>query len=137
MRDRLREVKLPDGTRVVMTYDAFGRRLRKEVFTPGAARPRSVDFIWDGDAVAADLDSERGLRCFVHHPGTLMPLLQQERGEIFTYVNDQLGTPRELVDRGGLVAKSCSTTGLRMYWSLVGSSGMTITFKGPSPASRS
>ena len=104
VRDRLREVKLPDGTRVVMTYDAFGRRLRKEVFTPGAARPRSVDFIWDGDAVAADLDSERGLRCFVHHPGTLMPLLQQERGEIFTYVNDQLGTPRELVDRGGLVA---------------------------------
>lgn len=108
-RDRLREVKLPGGTRVVMTHDALGRRVRKEVIPAiGAGKPRVVDFVWDGDALAADLDSERGPRTFVHEPGTLVPLLQEERGEVFTYVNDHLGTPRELIDPAGLVAWSAA-----------------------------
>jgi YD repeat-containing protein len=43
-RDRLREVKLADGTRVVMIYDAFGRRVRKEVVpNDPAEKPRVVD----------------------------------------------------------------------------------------------
>jgi RHS repeat-associated protein len=107
-RDRLREVRLPGGARVVFAYDAFGRRVRKEVFAAEGARPRTVEFLWDGDALAADLDSERGARCFVHEPGTLLPLLQEERGEVFTYVNDHLGTPKELLDPAGLVAWSAA-----------------------------
>jgi RHS repeat-associated protein len=103
VRSRLREIELPSGERVRMTYDALGRRVRKEIVsTSGAAR--AVDFVWDGDVVAADLDSTRGARNFVHHPFTLAPLLQQERGGLFTYVNDQLGTPLELLDRAGRVA---------------------------------
>ena len=108
-RDRLREVKLPGGARVVMTYDAFGRRIRKEVVPQAAAeRPRSVEFVWDGDALAADIDTERGVRCFIHDPGTLIPLLQEERGEVFTYVNDHLGMPKDLLDPAGLVAWSAT-----------------------------
>jgi RHS repeat-associated protein len=104
-RDRLREVKLAGGTRVVMTYDAFGRRVRKEVVPKSPAeRPRAVEFVWDGDALAVDIDTERGARCFVHEPGTLIPLLQQERGEVFTYVNDHLGMPKELLDPAGRMA---------------------------------
>src|SRR6185503_372749 len=34
-RDRLREVKLPSGVRVLFAYDAFGRRVRKEVIADG------------------------------------------------------------------------------------------------------
>jgi RHS repeat-associated protein len=60
--------------------------------------------VWDGGALAADIDSERGVRCFVHEPGTLVPLFQQERGEVFTYVNDHLGMPKELIDLAGRVA---------------------------------
>ncbi|XXY18539.1 RHS repeat-associated core domain-containing protein [Sorangium sp. So ce216] len=104
-RDRLREVRRPDGTRVVMTYDAFGRRVRKEVISKAVAgRPRGVDFVWDGDVLAADVDNERGARTFVHAPGTFVPLLQQQDGRVLTYVNDHLGTPKELLDPRGLVA---------------------------------
>ncbi|MGK3998473.1 RHS repeat domain-containing protein [Sorangium sp. So ce1024] len=100
---------LLDGTRVVMTYDAFGRRVRKEVTSTAVVGwPRAVDFVWDGDVLAADIDSERGVRTFVHAPGTFVPLLQQQDGRALTYVNDHLGTPRELLDPRGLVAWSAA-----------------------------
>ncbi|WP_437624602.1 DUF6531 domain-containing protein [Sorangium sp. So ce1151] len=105
-RDRLREVKLPSGSRVHFTYDAFGRRLRKEVASDEQESPHAVDFVWDGDSLAADIDARHGARCFVHEPGTLTPLLQAERGEVFSYVNDHVGVPRELVDSAGTVAWS-------------------------------
>ncbi|WP_437297527.1 PAAR-like domain-containing protein [Sorangium sp. So ce426] len=104
-RDRLREVRLPDGTRVVMIYDAFGRRVRKEVIgTAAVDLPRVAEFVWDGDVLAADIGRERGARTFVHAPGTFVPLLQQQDGSVLTYVNDHLGTPKELLDPRGLVA---------------------------------
>ncbi len=107
-RDQLREVKLPGGARVVMTYDALGRRVRKEVVSREGVPERAVDFLWDGDSIAADIDATRGARCFVHAPGTLLPLLQAERGEVLTYVNDHLGTPRELIDPAGKIAWSAA-----------------------------
>jgi RHS repeat-associated protein len=121
-RDRLREVRKGDGTRVLFTYDAFGRRVRKEVVPPErqdvarmvvlafekgpeALPPTGVvEYLWDGDALAGELDPVRGPRFFVHEPGTLVPMLQQEQGEVFTYVNDHLGMPKELVDQDGRVA---------------------------------
>ncbi|WP_437798152.1 restriction endonuclease fold toxin [Sorangium sp. So ce693] len=108
-RDRLCEVRRPDGTRVAMTYDAFGRRVRKEVLGAAAVGlPRVVEFVWDGDVLAADVDSERGARTFVHAPGTFVPVLQQQDGRVLTYVNDHLGTPKELLDPQGLVAWSAA-----------------------------
>jgi RHS repeat-associated protein len=106
--DRLREVTLPDGARVVSTYDALGRRIRRESFAAGAASARIVEFLWDGDALAAEYDATLGTRCFVHRPGTLTPLLQQEKGEVFVYVNDHLGRPKELIDRSGAVVWAAS-----------------------------
>ncbi|WP_437334293.1 DUF6531 domain-containing protein [Sorangium sp. So ce394] len=110
-RDRLREVRLPGGARVLYTYDAYGRRVRKEIFPPPPASPmdppaapRVVRYLWDGLALAAEVDSQRGTRVFVHMPGTLAPLLHQEQGEVFAYINDHLGAPRELVDERGEIA---------------------------------
>jgi RHS repeat-associated protein len=121
-RGRLREVRLPDRRRVLFTYDAFGRRVRKEVvpaerrdvarmvvlaFEKGvhALPPIGViEYLWDGNALAGELDPMRGPRFFVHEPGTLIPMLQQEQGEVFTYINDHLGMPKELVDEDGRVA---------------------------------
>lgn len=121
-RDRLREVALPDGRRVLYTYDAFARRVRKEIIpaerrdyaamvklalaagTDVLPKSRVVEFLWDGDVLAGELDPEEGARFFVHEPGTFVPLLQQEKGAVFTYVNDHLGTPKELVDQDGRVA---------------------------------
>lgn len=109
-RDRLREVRLPDGNVVRYFYDAFGRRTRKVVFAapnePGATAPlsRVTRFLWQGDVLAAEIDTERGERSFVHEPRTFRPLLQVEQAEMFLYVLDPLGTPRELIDAQGRVA---------------------------------
>ncbi len=116
-RDQLREVRLPDGEIVRYFYDAFGRRTRKVVFPPPppeplapARPPRVVRFLWEGDVLAAEIDTARegqsgpGGRVFVHEPGTFRPLLQIEQGEGFLYVLDHLGAPRELLDAQGRVA---------------------------------
>ncbi|MEO5731921.1 MAG: RHS repeat-associated core domain-containing protein, partial [Byssovorax sp.] len=106
--DHLREVELPEGTRIRMTYDAFGRRIRKAIVLPDGTVARTVEFLWDGDTIAADFDSVRGPRGFVHAPGTQLPLLQAEQGKVFTYVNDHLGTAKELIDPTGQVAWSAA-----------------------------
>lgn len=108
-RSRLREVKQPDGSAARYFYDAFGRRVRKEISTPDVdASPRVVRYLWDVHVLCQESDSERGERIFVHELDSFVPLLQQEQGEIFTYVNDDQGLPRELIDNSGRVAWSAS-----------------------------
>ncbi|WP_438018541.1 DUF6531 domain-containing protein [Sorangium sp. So ce315] len=107
-RDRLREIRLPSGQSITFTYDAFGRRVRKEVSSDDPRESHVVEFLWDGDALAADIRSDGGYRCFVHEPDSLVPLLQAEQGEVFVYVTDHLGTPRELIDADGRVAWSAA-----------------------------
>ena len=121
-RDRLREVRFGDGRRLLFTYDAFGRRVRKQLVPaerqdvkamvllafdkgPEALPPIGVvEYLWDGDTLAGEFNPEKGARFFVHEPGTLVPMLQEEQSEVFTYVNDHLGMPKELVDQDGRVA---------------------------------
>ena len=124
-RDRLREVRLPGGGLVRYFYDAFGRRTRKVVFPspPELARdaaapasddpsslPRMTRYLWDGDVLAKEIDTETGARVFVHEPASFRPILQSEQGEVFLYVLDHLGTPRELLDAKGRVAWAASYT---------------------------
>jgi YD repeat-containing protein len=94
----------PDGRRVSYGYDALGRRVHKRVERGDGSATREQRFVWDGNALAMDLDSERGRRSFAYRPGELEPLLQEERGEVLAYVTDQVGVPRELVDGAGRVA---------------------------------
>jgi RHS repeat-associated protein len=69
-------------------------------------KSRVVEFLWDGNVLAGEIESgaEKKGRVFVHHPGTFVPMLQAEDGAVFTYVNDHLGMPKELVDPDGRVA---------------------------------
>lgn len=169
-RDRLREVRLPDGRKVRFSYDAFARRTKKEIIgadggdfaglvhraldeRPESLAPsRVVEFVWDGDALCADIGAAvppsgaehagaepeqhlsaaaqiardhqgdpagaalagddadhwaargRQVRAFAHEPGGLEPLLQAAHGQVFAYVNDHLGTPKELIDDDGRIA---------------------------------
>lgn len=108
-RDRLREVVKASGERVLFTYDAFGRRVRKEVHAASSnGDGRVVEFVWDGDELGGDFDSTHGARVFVHEPGTFVPALQAEQGEVFAVVNDHLGMPKELIDAEGKVAWSAA-----------------------------
>jgi RHS repeat-associated protein len=118
-RDRLREVVRSDGTRVRFSYDAFGRRARKDVLGPVDAaavitRPaapiarRTVTFVWDGDVLCEEVDSSKPeaarKRVHVHAPGTFAPILQVEAGSTLGVLSDHLGMPKELVDEAGRVA---------------------------------
>ncbi|MFO0547056.1 MAG: DUF6531 domain-containing protein [Polyangiaceae bacterium] len=110
-KDRLREVVLPSGARVRFRYDAFGRRVQKDVLGPpadGQPSRRTVQFLWDVDVLCEEVDSARppgsNKRLHVHEPGSFAPLLQMEDGQVFGVVNDHLGTPKELVDERGRVA---------------------------------
>lgn len=109
-RDRLREVRLPGGERVVFTYDAFARLLRKDVYAKpsagmeSAAPARTVRYLWQGFSLAAEIDPERGTRVLVHGPGSFLPLLQEQDGEVFAYVCDPVGTPLALFDARGACA---------------------------------
>ncbi|MFO0759560.1 MAG: RHS repeat-associated core domain-containing protein [Byssovorax sp.] len=113
---QLREVKLPSGERVLFTYDAFGRRVRKAVIAaidPGstdAPHVRVVDYVWDFDELAMEIDSDRGERVFVHDPGTFVPMLVRARGETYHVVADRMGEPRELVDAKGRIAWGAAYT---------------------------
>jgi RHS repeat-associated protein len=118
-RDRLREVRLPDGRRVLYTYDAFGRRVRKEIVPQQTVADLAsgrvpevhvVEMLWDGDALAAEYDSQHGARVHVHEPGTLVPMLQAEQGEVFAVVCDHLGMPKELLGEDGKVAWAAAHT---------------------------
>jgi RHS repeat-associated protein len=110
-RGSLREVHLPSGAVVHFTYDMFGRRLRKLVVPappttegepPGL--PRVTEYVWEGDALAMEIDSERGVRTFVHEPESIHPVLQIEGSETFLIVSDGRGWVRELVDAQGQIA---------------------------------
>ncbi len=60
-RDLLREVRKPSGERVLFVYDAFGRRMRKEVLhRKEQGAQRVVEFLWDKNELAAESDSHRG-----------------------------------------------------------------------------
>lgn len=110
-RDRLREVRLPSGERELYTYDAYDRRVLKEVVPPPPTAdmlakgelppPRTVRYLWEGRVLAAEIDSERGTRVYVHEPETFSPVLQAEDGEVFAYVHDHLHAARELIDERG------------------------------------
>ncbi len=106
-RDRLREVSLDDGTSVRFDYDCFGRRVSKTI-RQGAHDLRAVSFVWDGLILAGEVDSMHGPRWFVHMPDGFTPVLQEQRGEIFTYVTDHVGVPKELIDAEGRVAWASS-----------------------------
>jgi RHS repeat-associated protein len=135
-KDRLREVVQADGRRVRFTYDAFGRRVRKDVIGPSlpletlatdpaayATGPTrsSVEFLWDGNVLCEErklcgggdpsaIEASARKRVFVHERGTLVPALQAQDGQVFAYVNDHLGTPKELIDIEGKVAWAVAHT---------------------------
>jgi RHS repeat-associated protein len=109
-QDQLREVGLPSGECVLFKYDAFGRRVRKTVI-PAVAddaverpAPRVVEYVWDFDELAMEIDSERGERVFVHQRDSFFPVLQRQGTDTYVYLTDHLGMPKELFDAHGKVA---------------------------------
>lgn len=106
-------------------YDAFGRRIRKTDEDSG----QSTLFFWQGDRMVTECDESQAdfspslvknertkaedYQCisYVYEPGNSFKPLAQIRGRgrggrVYYYINDQLGTPQELVAANGEIVWS-------------------------------
>ncbi|WP_438029331.1 RHS repeat-associated core domain-containing protein [Sorangium sp. So ce233] len=114
----LSRVTLGDGTVVEFAYDAFARRLKKEVYrtTPEGGREllRRTRFHWCGDTLLHEVTEAGGLRFErrYHFDDGGEPLAHREilhqggkrsEGAWVYYVNDLAGFPDRLVDGGGRI----------------------------------
>ncbi|WP_240891019.1 RHS repeat-associated core domain-containing protein [Pseudomonas sp. TMW22091] len=107
---RLIGITLPDGSDVAYRYDAFGRRIAKDM------DGKTTQFIWQGDRLIAENIYQKGVkgwplyRSYVYEPGTFKPMaLLKGHGttnEVYYYQLDHLGTPQELTDSGGKIVWS-------------------------------
>jgi RHS repeat-associated protein len=115
--DRLTETHTPDGAIWRYSYDAFGRRFRKECVKPGEfGRKHSVTYVWQGATLAEEWktntegdDQPIEVSRWHFEPGTFNPIAKETRkyenesttGQFYPIVTDHLGTPKELFDTNG------------------------------------
>ena len=108
--DRLSETHTPDGAIWAYTYDAFGRRIKKEcVKTGNTGRKSSVSYLWQGATLAEEhrtAGETTEVSRWHFEPGTFNPLAKETisaAGKVSFYpiVTDHLGTPKELFDTEG------------------------------------
>lgn len=103
----LEKVARPDGTEVVFTYDALGRRISKS-YCDDVTR-----WVWDGNtplhecvtehrdrrqplpAIRAD---DENLITWIFEAGTFVPAAKITKNEQYTIVTDYLGTPIQMYD---------------------------------------
>ncbi|CAL1241964.1 RHS repeat-associated core domain-containing protein [Candidatus Methylocalor cossyra] len=98
--DRLRSVTRPDGEVWRYKYDAFARRVEK-------AGPETVrQFLWDGDVLVQEHAKDQSLAAWLFEADSFAPLATVQNGQVYSVINDHLGTPKELVDTRGAVAWS-------------------------------
>lgn len=103
----LREVALPDDRVVRFEYDAFARRIRKEVLVAdddGELHPTAEHrWGWDGSVPIREWSTEHGTTCWIYEPDTPRPLARVTDDGVWAFATDAIGTPTELVDDEGNV----------------------------------
>ncbi|MFY0582717.1 RHS repeat domain-containing protein [Cystobacter fuscus] len=105
----LREVQRPDGQRVRMDYDALARRTRKVVLGAEAkdlsAPVREVRFVWDGHVPLHEVASTERVSTWLFEPESFSPLAKEDATGRYAVVTDHLGTPTEMYDELGQLAR--------------------------------
>ena len=121
---RLIKLEKYDGTIAEYKYDAFGRRIEKQVShlqaepddlnsnvvpliqaAPSKTVTEKTTFLWQANRLIAETNHQDCYRSFVYEPGTYKPLAQLEgkgkKAEVYYYHLDHLGTPQELTNTNG------------------------------------
>lgn len=108
--DRLTETHTPDGGIWCYTYDAFGRRIKKECVKAGeSGRLQSVNYLWQGATLAEEhrtTAETTEVTRWQFEPGTFNPLAKEiisaeGNNSFYPIVTDHHGTPKELCDTKG------------------------------------
>ncbi|HJL14108.1 MAG TPA: DUF2169 domain-containing protein [Sandaracinaceae bacterium LLY-WYZ-13_1] len=105
---RLVEVALSDDRRVVLDYDALGRRVRRrleEKVDVGLDEPvweplRETRYVWDGLELLHEIEGE-SVTSWIWEAGRLVGLIDDEGA--YAVLTDPLGTPTEITDDKGNV----------------------------------
>jgi RHS repeat-associated protein len=98
--NRLKEVVRPDGEVVRYRYDTFARRVEKTI----AGKTQKI--LWDKDVIIHEFDSAGLLSSWIFDPHSFAPLATVQSSQLFSIINDHLGTPNELIDNFGRIAWS-------------------------------
>jgi len=99
---QLTEVRLADGQRVTMRYDALGRRIEK-------AGPDGVTrFGWENDRMVHEIRPGGEERHYAYHPDSHAPLAcyikaQDGDWQMHSFLNDPVGTPTRMTNAEGRV----------------------------------
>jgi RHS repeat-associated protein len=102
--DRLIAVETATGERWEYRYDALGRRVAKK-------GPKGIErFVWSGDTILHRVRPRRQVESWLHDDARLVPIAKVQADSVYSAVLDQLGTPRELLDREGTVVWSASVS---------------------------
>ena len=84
------------------TYDAFGRRISKEVNSTLQAK-----YLYDQDNIILDLDSNNNIIAkYIYGPATDEPLVMIKGSNVYYYSRDALGSTANLTDSTGTVVES-------------------------------
>lgn len=141
-QERLVAVDAPDGRRIEMAYDPFGRRLRKRVLrkVDGTfVRQAETLFVWAGDRMVHEITrwALRGMsteRVYAYEDAQTQPFAHREKhvsegettskGWLF-YVGDPLRTPEQLVTGAGAVVARTERSAYGVTRFVQGSSATT------------
>jgi RHS repeat-associated protein len=91
----------PDGTEWHYRYDALSRRVEKR------GPNTHIEYTWDGDVILyekhhAETEQNSQTHQWEYHPNDFSPLYKLEnRAAQYYSLNDQIGTPLELIDKTG------------------------------------
>jgi RHS repeat-associated protein len=100
--DRLRAVMRPNGEVWRYKYDALGRRVEK------VGPNKQQQFLWDKDVIIHEFNGMCSLSTWIFDAYSFTPLATVQNNQVYSIINDHLGTPKELVDHFGEIAWSVS-----------------------------
>lgn len=126
--DRMTGAVTPEGAHWRYQYDAIGRRVAKQRIASDDRVLEQVEFTWDGVRLAEQTHTDGRhladirVTTWDYEPGSARPLAQRERSlrrracqqlvedQFRSIVTDLVGSPSELVDDQGKIARYYRTT---------------------------
>jgi len=102
--DNLKSIRTPEGDVWEYSYDAFGRRILKK------GQKKAIRFVWDQDVVVHQLEEKTIKSTWIFDLDSLEPLCTLQEGSVYSFINNHLGTPLELISYKGNIVWSISSS---------------------------